>query len=107
MGRVIVITGSTRGIGFGLATEFLKLGHKVVFNGTTEASLSKSLLKLNEFSSQLIGVPGDVTELSTHQQLFNAAIEKFGKVDIWINNAGISTSNKLAVALDKSEIIRL
>ncbi|MFA9392485.1 MAG: SDR family NAD(P)-dependent oxidoreductase [Prolixibacteraceae bacterium] len=102
--KVIVITGSTRGIGLGMATEFLKRGHHVAINGTSQKSVDVALEKLSMYSSQLIGIPGSVTKLSTHERLFDQTCERFGKVDIWINNAGITTSNKMTVDLDKKAI---
>lgn len=105
--KTIIITGSTRGIGFGLAYEFLKRGHQVAINGTTQKSVDAALEKLSNYTNQLIGIPGNVTKNSTHERLFDHTVERFGRVDIWINNAGISTPYKLTVDLEKNDIKNL
>ena len=107
MAKNVVITGSTRGIGFGLALEFLSRGHKVCINGTSKKSTEKALAKLKKYSKQIIVVSGNVAKNSTHERLFDLSTQKFGSVDIWINNAGISTRNVNTVDLDKDEIKKL
>lgn len=104
MSKNIVITGSTRGIGLGMALEFLKRGHQVCINGTSHKSVSNALKKLQKYEAQLCSYAGSVTELSTHLHLFDVCKKTFGSVDVWINNAGISQANKLATALDPEEI---
>ena len=92
--KSIVITGSTRGIGLGLATEFLKRGCQVTINGRSQASTDQALelLEKNFESANMAGCPGDVSDFQTHLNLWNTAVEAFGQVDIWINNAGIAQS---------------
>lgn len=102
--KTVVITGSTRGIGFGMATAFLKLGHNVVINGTRQKTVNKALGKFKKHKHQLLGIPGNVSKKSTHEQLFDIAHEHFGKVDIYINNAGVNSPNKLSKNLEKDEI---
>ena len=90
--KTIVITGSTRGIGKGLALEFLRKGHQVVISGTSRDSVSKALAALQpEYSKeQFAGTACDVRTASEIVALWDFACQQFGKVDIWINNAGIS-----------------
>ena len=92
--KSIVITGSTRGIGLGLVTEFLKKGCQVTINGRSQASVDQALdrLKKDFETVNIAASPGDVSDLQTHQDLWNTAVDAFGKVDIWINNAGIAHS---------------
>lgn len=89
--KSIVITGSTRGIGYGLAGEFLRRGCSVTINGRSQGSVDKALDSLGRIydRARLAGQPGDVTDLATHQALWDAAVAVFGRVDIWINNAGM------------------
>ena len=104
--KVVVITGSTRGIGRGLAAEFLKKGCPVVISGRSKDKLAKEVERLGERygSDKVAGQPCDVTDVSQVQTLWNAAKKKFGRVDIWINNAGITHTTKLFVELDPGEI---
>lgn len=90
--KSIVITGSTRGIGLGLASEFLKRGCQVVINGRSPANLEQALKSLKgEFDPKAVaGGSGDVCDPKTHQALWDTTIDRFGQVDIWINNAGIA-----------------
>ena len=87
----IVITGSTRGIGLGLAQEFLRRGCAVTINGRSPSSVdsARNALEQTFDTAHISGQPGDVTSPETHQALWDAAVAAFGRVDIWINNAGM------------------
>jgi len=87
--KTIVITGSTRGIGFGLASEFLRLGHSVVINGRSENTVKKAVSELQKINDSVIGINGSVNIQHTHENLIEKAVSRFEKIDIWINNAGI------------------
>jgi NAD(P)-dependent dehydrogenase (short-subunit alcohol dehydrogenase family) len=90
--KAIVITGSTRGIGFGLAKEFLKRGCAVAIAGRNADALSLAVAELVSGHSlnNVYGQVCDVTDFDSLQQLWDASERRFGRVDIWINNAGIS-----------------
>lgn len=89
--KSIVITGSSRGIGYGLADEFLKRGCSVTINGRARDRLDEALQSLvhQHGADRVAGEPGDVTRLEDNQALWSAAVAAFGRVDIWINNAGL------------------
>jgi NAD(P)-dependent dehydrogenase (short-subunit alcohol dehydrogenase family) len=88
--KSIVITGSTSGIGLGLADAFLARGCAVTISGHSQANLDKAYETLagkydkNRIQSYLC----DVSHYDEVEGLWEAAKEKFGRVDIWINNAG-------------------
>lgn len=90
--KTIVITGSTRGIGFALAKDFLKNGCNVVISGRSDASVSNSIAKLEaEYpKDQIAGFACDVTHYDEIKALWSFSKARFGDIDIWINNAGIS-----------------
>jgi NAD(P)-dependent dehydrogenase (short-subunit alcohol dehydrogenase family) len=92
--KTVVITGSTRGIGYGLADSFLALGCAVTISGRTPASVEKAVAELvaKHEADRVLGQTCDVTDLEQVQALWDAAKARFGKVDIWINNAGIGHS---------------
>ena len=107
MEKTIVITGSTRGIGFGLAEHFLKMGHRVVINGVNSFRLDQRVSEMEALGFNVIGIPGDVRLEGTHQSIIDHAMERFGSIDIWINNAGIPQSQKYFYELGKEEIENL
>jgi NAD(P)-dependent dehydrogenase (short-subunit alcohol dehydrogenase family) len=89
--KTVVITGSTKGIGFGLAQEFLKGGHNVVISGRRQDTVDAAVASLHEYSGKgrVIGVACDVADVAQVQNLWRQAAKVFGRVDIWINNAGL------------------
>ncbi|MCF6243355.1 MAG: SDR family oxidoreductase [Bacteroidales bacterium] len=93
--KIILITGSTRGIGFALTTEFLKSGHKIIINGRSENSVNKAIGNLKGISDNIVGVSGSISEPETFDRLIEKGVSRFGRIDIWINNAGIPQEHKL------------
>ena len=89
--KTVVITGSTRGLGYGLADSFLSLGWAVTISGRTAARVEQSIevLSAKYKPDHIFGQPADVTEFEQVQALWEAASAHFSKIDIWINNAGI------------------
>lgn len=88
----VVITGSTRGIGLGLADAFLARGAAVVVSGRTPASVERAVEDLahRHPPDRILGHACDVTVHAQVEALWEAAQSRFGGVDIWINNAGQS-----------------
>lgn len=89
----VVITGSTQGIGYGLADAFLKLGCSVAISGRTQQKVDESVAKLRTYHrpERVAGFACDVTIFAQVQALWKEAVSRFGTVDIWINNAGINS----------------
>jgi NAD(P)-dependent dehydrogenase (short-subunit alcohol dehydrogenase family) len=79
--KTVVITGSTRGIGLGLAREFLKRSHQVVVSGTSTSSVERALKQLDGLG-EMIGQPCQVQDYESVQALWNKGFERFGKIDI-------------------------
>ncbi len=90
--KTVVITGSTRGIGYGLADSFLALSCQVVVNGRSQAGVDRAVSELagRYGSERVLGFTGDVISYENMQGLWDTARTHFGKIDIWINNAGIA-----------------
>jgi len=93
---VVVVTGSTRGIGRGLAESFLDRGCRTVVTGRSPESVDQAVGELSErFGAELVGgCPVDVTDIDQLRNLWSASVDHFGRVDIWINNAGASAKRK-------------
>ena len=105
--KTLVITGSTRGLGAGLAREFLTLDHQVVINGRSEEKVARAVIELQKLHPDVIGVAGDVSNEKTHVKLIEQSIDSFGKIDIWINNAGIPQTFKEFREIELDEIHNL
>jgi NAD(P)-dependent dehydrogenase (short-subunit alcohol dehydrogenase family) len=88
----IVITGSTRGIGLGLADAFLKLGCAVTLSGRVPANVDAAIdqLAAQHDRHNMLGVTCDVRNYAEVKALWDAARARFEHVDVWINNAGFS-----------------
>jgi NAD(P)-dependent dehydrogenase (short-subunit alcohol dehydrogenase family) len=87
----IVITGSTRGIGYGLAEAFLRHGCAVAISGRKESSVRSvtTALATRYDRAKIFGQACDVTNFDQVQRLWEAVQNEFGRIDIWINNAGL------------------
>ncbi|MBW1856581.1 MAG: SDR family NAD(P)-dependent oxidoreductase, partial [Deltaproteobacteria bacterium] len=104
--KSVVITGSSKGIGLGLAKEFLKRECSVTLSARSKNRLDEAVKKLGEEfgADKVMGQTCDVTDITQVQALWDAAKQKFSKVDIWINNAGITNPTRLLWELDPAEI---
>ncbi len=100
----IVITGGTRGIGLGLAERFLEKGCRVTICGTSAQSVEKALELLAAYKETVRGTVADVGERSEVESLLETALESFGPVDIWVNNAGVSHETAKIWELDRESI---
>ncbi len=104
--KTVVITGSTRGIGLALGREFLKRGCQVVISGRKEDAVKASINRLAEEgpSERIAGFPCDVSSYDQVKDLWKQSREKFGLIDIWINNAGISNRQALPWEIPADEL---
>ena len=91
----VVITGSTRGIGLGMAREFVTRGHNVVVSSRRPAAVEAAVRELARLGpGKATGSAADVANIADVRALWDHATEAFGPVDMWINNAGL-TNRKL------------
>jgi short-subunit dehydrogenase len=88
--KVVIITGASSGIGLATAKEFARLGARVVLAARRHELLLTIESELRAAGYDVFAVTTDVTREEDCRQLINAAIEKYGRLDILINNAGIS-----------------
>jgi NAD(P)-dependent dehydrogenase (short-subunit alcohol dehydrogenase family) len=102
----IVITGSTRGIGRGLASQFLRSGCVVTISGRTQEGVDKACTELAGVHGveNVFGRACDVTQYHEVQALWDTSSARFGKIDIWINNAGVGHSRASLWKLSAEEI---
>jgi NAD(P)-dependent dehydrogenase (short-subunit alcohol dehydrogenase family) len=88
-----VITGSTKGIGRGLAEEFVKRGHNAVICSRNPADVERVAAEISAIGrGKCSGIACDTTSKQQIQALWDHGRSHFGAIDIWINNAGLATS---------------
>lgn len=87
-GKAAVITGGSRGFGLAMARAYLAAGASVVVASRTPGSVERTVEVLRETSSRVVGMPCDVTVFEQVQALADFAVERFGRLDVWVNNAG-------------------
>jgi len=88
-GKVVIVTGGSRGIGLELARHFLAAEARVVICGRKEANLSAAVEELGK-SERLLAVPAHVAREGDVENLFDTALRQFSGVDILINNVGMN-----------------
>lgn len=96
-GKVAVITGGTRGIGFATVKKFLEKEAKVVLLGSKQETVEKAIKELKQINSsyEVIGFYPDLSSKEEMDEVFKKVKEIYGHIDILINNAGISSKTKI------------
>ena len=86
--KVVLVTGAARGIGRTIALEFAKEGANVVVNDIMDGTPVAEEIK--QMGREVIFLKANIADLREAEQLADKAVEKFGRIDVWINNAGIT-----------------
>lgn len=95
-GKVAIVTGGGKGIGIGISTALAKEGANLVLTGRTLSSLEEAKAKLEaEYKVSILCVSADCGDEAAVQNVIDKTIEKFGKIDILVNNAQVSKSGVL------------
>jgi len=89
-GKVAIITGSSRGIGLAIAKRLAMEGAKVMLTGRDEAMLSKHVVDMNKSEKLADYVALDLSKPDSPGQLVERTLQRFGKIDIVVNNAGVT-----------------
>src|SRR3569833_1815579 len=88
--QVIVITGASSGIGLATAKQAAKRGASVVINARAESDLQAVAKEINEIGGQVAYAAGDVADIEALRTLAQTAEREFGRIDTWVNNAGVT-----------------
>jgi 3-oxoacyl-[acyl-carrier protein] reductase len=94
-GRVAVVTGGTRGIGLAIARSLADDGASVVVSGRDPDRLERAAKELEELGTSALAVPADAAKREDADRLVEAAKERFGRIDVLVNNAGITRDQLL------------
>lgn len=88
--KVAVITGGSRGLGLAIAKEYGRAGAKIVIASRSSHSVENAVNSLVSQGFQAVGIACDVSDIVQVEALGKLAIDSFGRIDIWVNNAGLS-----------------
>lgn len=95
--KVVVITGGSRGIGKAIAEKFAENGYNLVINYVSDSTNVEEILKeiKKENNIEILFIKTDVTDFNACEDMVKQAINKFGKIDVLVNNAGITKDGLL------------
>jgi 3-oxoacyl-[acyl-carrier protein] reductase len=99
-GKTVLVTAASRGIGRAIAEEFAAEGSAVAICARGRAALDEAVAALRSRAAQSFGIPADVTRPDDVERVVAEVIERFGRIDVLVNNAGEAWSNR---TLDTSE----
>lgn len=96
-GKVAIITGGTRGIGFAIAKKYLENNAKVIIFGSRNETVEKAIKELKSLNDkyEVDGYYPNLTDEQNIEKTFNEIESKYGHIDILVNNAGISSRTKI------------
>ena len=94
-GKVAIVTGGTRGIGYEIVKKYLANGAKVVLFGSREESVKKAVSSLKEEGYDVFGLYPNLSSLDEVKNAYDEVINKYGKIDILVNNAGVSSATPI------------
>ena len=88
-GKVVLITGSSRGLGLALAEEFAGKGSRIVICAREQEELTRARAQLEQRGAEVLDVVCDVSDRQSVQRLIEQVRQRFGEIDVLVNNAGI------------------
>lgn len=106
-GKVAVITGGSRGLGLGIARAYAQAGAQVAIASRSKKSIDEAVQLIQSEGGQVTGITADVSDLNEINQLAEHAISQFGKMDIWVNNAGIAGPYGATMGFDPEDFTKV
>jgi len=100
---VAFVTGASRGIGRGIAIELARAGYDLAGNSRsfepqeTERGIFEVKRRIEELGANFLPLQGDVSQLEDHARMLDLIVEKFGRIDLLVNNAGVAPEQRLDI----------
>lgn len=101
-GKVSIVTGATKGLGYGMAKALAQAGSDIVVVSRTPAECEKVAAEIEGMGVRALAAPTDVSNLESINTLVDTAVEKMGKIDVLVNNAGTAVT-KPALELTEAD----
>jgi len=101
-GKVALVTGSSKGIGKAVARKLLKKGATVVLNGRNSKTLEKARQELSGSGNEVLAIASDVSDSEAFSKTLQQIIDRYGKLDILVLNAGVSTYGDVESVTDEA-----
>ncbi len=95
--KVALVTGSTSGLGKGIALAFVREGAKVVINGRNQEKIDETLNEIIPIGGEALGVKADISSSKQVREMFSKILESFGTLDILVNNAAVYRLDEAAM----------
>jgi NAD(P)-dependent dehydrogenase (short-subunit alcohol dehydrogenase family) len=102
-GKVAVVTGGGRGIGKGISLALAQAGATVICTGRTAAPLEATAALIREQGGRALALVNDIAQPSAAQAIVDRALSEFGRLDIWVNNAGSAAREDVGPLIDLEE----
>lgn len=87
--KVIVVTGASQGLGKALALAFAEAGAKLVVNSRSEESIAPVAQEAETLGAEVLAVAADISDGAEVRRLIEATVDRFGEIDVLVNNAGV------------------
>ena len=104
--KIVVVTGSSRGFGYAIAESMLEAGATVAVTGRSQQAVDNSLASLQS-KGRVSGYVMDVREEEQVYKLVEDVVKEFGRIDIWINNAGYSNAAGMMLEMDPQDALEM
>ena len=102
--KVVVVTGSTRGFGYAIAESFLEAGAAVAVTGRSQQAVDGALASL-QLKGRVSGFVMDVREEQQVYKLVEDVVKEFGRIDVWVNNAGYSNAAGMMLDMNPQDAL--
>jgi NAD(P)-dependent dehydrogenase (short-subunit alcohol dehydrogenase family) len=105
--KVVLITGAGAGLGFACARGFAEAGASVAITDISSTTVENAVAELQDTGSEVLGITGDVSKAADVEAMIAAVLKRFGKLDVAVNNAGISSTLQPLAETEEADFDRV